>query len=399
MLCATCALANAANSSEWIATWAASDMAAGNSQSAQKIAALEMVTLRQVVRTTIGGDSVRLRISNAFGDKPLILAGASVALRAEAATVVAATSKTVTFGGAAGVSIPAGEFLYSDSVPLQTEAFSELAVSLYFPQALPTPTRHGDAAEATYISSPGTFVASATFPVAQETRHALFVTGIDVATGSAKLIVCLGDSITEGAGAERHTDWPAVLASRLAGEAGVINQGITGSRLLHDFTGESALKRFERDVLSWPNVDYVIVAIGINDLRYPMIDAAVLPAGVDRSAVSADDMIAGYRKLIAMAHGKGVGIIGATLTPFEGESMFYSAQGEATRIAINQWIRASGEFDAVIDFDRVVRDQAQPTRLGAQFHDDDDWLHPNEDGYRAMADSIDLSIFDERTPR
>lgn len=391
VLAAASARVSADDTSGWVATWAASDMPAGNNS--RKIAVLEDFTIRQVVSSSKGGNSLRLRISNVFGDKPLIIGAATVAVHGEGSTVVADTITTVTFAGSGTARVPAGEFIYSDAIALRTEDFSELAVSLHFPQALPAITRHGGAAGTTYVSAPGNSVMSESFNPVYKTDAVLFLTGIEVrGPEDVPLIVCFGDSITEGRGADPHEDWPTQLAQRLPGEAAVIRQSITGNRLLQDFAGPGGLNRFGRDVLSWENLDYVIVALGINDLGYPALDASLLPAGARASELEAEDLIEGYRQLIAQAHAKGVRIIGATLTPFKGAN-YFSEHGEATRVAVNQWIRESNEFDAVIDFDLVLRDGSDPSRFGAQFHNEGDWLHPNAEGYKAIAESIDLAIF------
>jgi len=239
----------------------------------------------------------------------------------------------------------------------------------------------------------GNFTRQQDFPVTEDSKRALFLTAVEVSTEEdAKLVVCFGDSITIGTNAE--TAWPDFLAQRLSGEAAVLNQGITGNRLLRDFAGESGLKRFDRDVLAWENLTHIIVMLGTNDLGYMTYDGAVFPVGVDvPDAVAADEFIAGYRELITRAHEKGVRIIGATLTPFEG-SAYFSDEAEEQRQAINTWIRESGEFDGVIDFDLAVRDPTMTSRMKNGFHEDDDWLHPNGSGSGAMADSVDLILFE-----
>jgi lysophospholipase L1-like esterase len=384
----------AAEESHWVATWAASAMPM-DEDVRNRISDFEEMTVRQVVRTSIGGDSVRLFISNVFGESSLRLSEVSVAIQSEGADIEIDSLQLVTFAGAGSVDVPKGSFIYSDPVPLAAHAFSNLAVSMFVKEAPERVTQHGAGAEITYVSGTGNFTREQNFPVIKENTRALFLTGVEVSVEEdTKLVVCFGDSITIGTNADSGNSWPDFLAQRLSGEAAVLNQGIAGNRLLRDYAGESGLKRFDRDVLAWNNLTHVIVLLGTNDLGYTSYDSNVFPAGVDAPrTVATGEIIAAYRELITRAHDKGVQIIGATLPPFEGSGHF-SNEAEEQRQAINTWIRESREFDGVIDFDLVLRDPASATRLKSEYHEEDDWLHPNGDGYSAMADNVDLTLFE-----
>jgi lysophospholipase L1-like esterase len=224
-----------------------------------------------------------------------------------------------------------------------------------------------------------------------------FLSGVEVLAGAgARTIVAFGDSITDGMGSTLNANhrWPDLLAQRVAKEFGgkvaVVNEGISGNRVLHDVAGQNGIARFERDALSWPNVTHVIVLLGINDIGFANMPAGRLPPGVDTSPVTAEEIIAGHRQFIAKAHARGVKIIGATLTPYRGAGTDSDA-GEVIRQAVNKWIRESGEYDGIIDFDAAVRDPANPVKLKPAFQSGD-WIHPSDAGYEAMVKAIDLSL-------
>ena len=353
-------------------------------------------TLRQIVRLTLGGDQIRVRLSNVFGDEPVNIGDAQVALRDSESTTVAASTFPITFAGNTSVSIPPGVLVLSDPIPMAVEPLQELAVSLYFPDDLTAGTLHGIALQTSYISEPGDHAAAGEFPVSGTTESTAFLTGIDVAaTPESSAIVALGDSITDGFGATSgaYGTWPDALANRLvvAGlPCSVLNEGIGGNRLLSDSPaefglafGESALARFDRDVLGQAGVEYLIVYMGINDIGLGMMD----PSQVRSSA----DLISALNQIIERAHERGITVIGGTITPYEGAD-YYSAEGEATRQEVNAWIRASGAFDEVVDFDAAVQDPAQPTRILAAY-DPGDALHINDAGYIAMAEAINIDWF------
>ncbi len=353
-------------------------------------------TLRQVVRLSLGGDQIRVRLSNTFGDTPVTIGDAQVALRVSDATTVADSTFPITFAGNTSVSIPPGALVLSDPISMAVEPLQELAVSLYFPEELTASTVHPLGLQTSYISEPGDHAAASEFPVASTTESTAYLTGIDVAaTPESSAIVALGDSITDGFGSTSgaYGTWPDVLANRLvvAGlPRSVLNEGIGGNRLLSDSPsdfgmafGESALARFDRDVLGQAGVEYLVVFMGINDIGMGMID----PSQVRSSA----EMITALNQVIERAHERGITVIGGTITPYEGAD-YYSPEGEATRQEVNAWIRTSGAYDEVVDFDAVVQDPAQPTRIQAEF-DSGDALHINDAGYTAMAEAISLDWF------
>jgi lysophospholipase L1-like esterase len=358
--------------------------------------ALNDQTLRQIVRLSLGGDQIRVRLSNTYGDQPVTIADAQVALRESEATTVAGSTFPITFTGNPGVVIPPGATVVSDPIPMAVGPLQELAVSLYFPDQLEAKTVHGFALQTNYLSEPGDHAAASEFPVAGTTESSAFLTGIDVAaTPESSAIVALGDSITDGAGSTSgaYGTWPDALANRLvvAGlPRGVLNEGIGGNRLLSnppaDFglaMGENALARFDRDVLGQAGVEYLVVFMGINDIGMGSWD----PTQARTSA----DLIGALNQITERAHEHGITVIGGTLTPYEGAD-YFSPEGEATRQEVNAWIRTSGAFDHVVDFEAAVQDPAQPSRILADY-DSGDALHINDAGYIAMAEAINLDWF------
>ncbi|QBE67446.1 SGNH/GDSL hydrolase family protein [Pseudoduganella lutea] len=358
-------------------------------------------TLRLIVHTSIGGSKVRIRLSNELGTAPLRIGAAHVALRAGGAEIVADTGRALTFGGRPAVVIPPGAPVLSDPVDLVVPARADLTVSLHLPGEAQASTVHGNAFQTSYVSGPGNFTATAAFPTQRTITSWPFLTAVDVMAPGAATIVALGDSITDGSNTTVDTNrrWPDVLARRLQTgrpdvKVGIVNRGIGGNRLLRDPGewppfGRAVLARFDRDVLATTGVRHVVLLIGINDIGHP--GTGSMPAA---EGPSAEDLIAGYRQVIARARAHGIAIHGATLTPFEGTVFpgYYTAPKEAVRQAVNKWMRESGEFDSVIDFDRALRDPARPTRLQAKY-DSGDHLHPNDAGMAAMAEAVPLQLF------
>jgi len=351
-------------------------------------------TVRMIVRTSIGGKRLRVRLSNAFGSAPVVLGSAHLALRAKDSGIVPDSDRSLSFNGKPGCTIAPGVVLLSDPVELNVPPVTDLAVSLYFPGETGPPTTHSTGLHNTYISKEGDQTAKPEIAEPVTTQSYYWLAGIDVAAAAdAALLVAFGDSITDGARstAETNHSWPALLAARLAANKGTVhigvaNVGIGGNRVLRDGSGSSALARFDRDVLSQPGVKWVSLLEGINDIGR----MATVPA----EAVTADELIAGYQQFIAQAHAHGIQVIGCTLTPYEGAG--YSREdGERIRAALNSWIRTSGAFDAVVDFEAATRDAANPKRFRAEF-DPGDHLHPNDAGYQAMADAFDLKAFTAR---
>ena len=361
--------------------------------------ALRNQTLRQIARVSLGGDRVRVVISNEYGDRPLLIGSAHVALAGAGVAIVPGSDRALTFDGSPSVTIPPGAPMISDPVDLTVASLGSVAVSLYLPEITPTTTWHNEGVQTAYISGEGDFAGDTAFEPAQTIKSRIFLSGIMVdAAPDARAIVTFGDSITDGATStpDANHRWPDFLAERLhaaGARVAVLNQGISGARVLRDRMGDNALARFDRDVLSQPRNDTVILMMGINDIGWP--GTLLVPDG--EPAPDADDIIAGYKQLIMRAHAHDMVILGATLTPFEntfhGNPLFgfYSEAKEAKRQAVNEWIRTSGAFDGVIDFDAMSRDPSNSKHIRAEF-DSGDHLHPQDTGYQAMADGIDLDL-------
>ena len=373
-----------------VATWAESPDSTGPTFNGQ--------TIREVVRISIGGGRLRVRLSNEMGTVPLTVGAAHVAIAGPGGTIQSGTDRVLTFGGQGSVTLAPSAPALSDPVDMDVPDLTSLAISLFFPMSTGAATTHGTASQTTFISGAGDFTASPAFPVATTSVSRFFLSAIYVVPDSpADAVVTLGDSITDGlfSTVDANRRWPDRLAERLAAlhrfkRTSVANAGISGNRVLHDFVGPNAQSRTDRDVLGQPGVRFVTLLEGINDIGFPTL------LGLPAQAVSAADIIEGYRQLIARVHSHGLKIYGATLTPFEGTIYpgYFTTDGETKREAINHFIRTSGAFDAVIDFDAAVRDPAHPTRMLPAF-DSGDHLHPNDAGYLAMADAINLHLFDE----
>jgi lysophospholipase L1-like esterase len=380
-----------ANGMHWVGTWATAPAPAEG-------AALSNQTLRMTARISIGGDTLRVRLSNAYGTRPLAIGAAHIGVRTSHAAVDPETDRVLTFGGERTATIAAGALLVSDPVKLHVAPLTDMAVTVYLPGDLPVSfgITGRYARQTNYLSPVGNFASEAVMPVGRVTDEWYFVNGIDVmATADTGGIVALGDSLTD-ANISTHDAfcrWPDQLARRLnariGGRAlGVMNQGLGGNRILHDIRGDSGLRRFDRDVLSAPGVTHVIVMLGTNDLRNRWAKP--------EEEVTAEQMIAGLKQMALRAHTRGIRIFGATLTPFENETFLVGAWNparEAVRQAVNAWIRESGAFDAVVDFDKGLRDPEHPTSMLA-IYDCGDHLHPSDLGYNRMGDVIDLSLFD-----
>src|SRR5579872_1284232 len=375
----------------WVGTWAAAPAPA------EGVAGFNNQTIRLNPRVSIGGERLRVRISNAYGNRPLALGAATVALRDKGPAIVAGKSRKLTFGGRDSAVIAAGAVAYSDAVDVSVAPLADLAVSFHLPgEVLANFAITGRYARQTnYISPPGNYTAATVMPVGNLTDQWFFLCGVDVLAPRDTLgVVALGDSITDGniSTIDAFCRWPDQLARRLVARAGrsvsVMNNGLGGNRILHDIRGDSGLRRFDRDVLAQPGVTHVIVMLGTNDLRNRW-------AKPDEE-VTAEQMIAGLQQMALRAHARGITIFGGTLTPFENETFLVGAwtpAREAVRLAVNGWIRDSGVFDAVVDFDAGVRDPEHPARM-LPIYDCGDHLHPSDAGYNRMGDIIDLSLFE-----
>jgi lysophospholipase L1-like esterase len=348
-------------------------------------------TVRMIVHTSIAGKRLRLELSNAFGKSIVSIGNAHVAIRTSESSIDTGSDRQLTFSGSPSVDIRPGAVIVSDPFNLVVRAASDLAVSLYIVKSEGTPTDHMPGLHTAYISK-GDTAAAASMSEPTTTTAYLWLRSIDVAASANDFaIACLGDSITDGFGTatDANQAWPTLLAKRFSERKGgrqisVLNEGISGNQVLRDGAGVSALARFDRDVLSEPGVRWVVLLEGINDLNlHGQISA--------QGALVAEDLIKGYRQLIARAHMHNIKIVGATLTPEEGVWLS-GPVGEATRQKLNQWIRTSGEFDAVVDFDAVIRDKDHPTRMREDFNPGDH-IHPNNSGNAAMADAFNLAVF------
>jgi lysophospholipase L1-like esterase len=362
-------------------------------------AAFANQTIRMYARVSIGGDKVRIRLSNAYGAKPLTIGAVHVGVAESGGRIAANSDRKVTFSEAEGTTIAAGAHVVSDPVSLALGPLDDALVSVYLPENVPASAGiTGRYARQThYLSTAGDFTGAATMPVARLLDQWFFLSGIDVVASSETAgLVAFGDSLTDAnlSTLDAHCRYPDQVARRLAARRsgrpmGVVNQGLGGNRILHDPSGDSGLRRFDRDVLAQPGVTHVIVHLGLNDIFNW--------AGKPEEEVTPDQMIAGLKQLALRARTKGLRVFSGTLVPFENQTFrpnTVKPEREKTRQAVNEWIRASaGTFDGVIDFDSAVRDPSHPARLLPEY-DSGDHLHPSDAGYNKMGDAVDLSIFE-----
>jgi lysophospholipase L1-like esterase len=368
----------------WVGTWAAAPQ---HVYDRHELPTTDY-TLRQIAHVSMGGSTVRIRLSNEFGKTPLHVAAASIATHTTGDGIDPGSSRAVTFNGKGMVTLNPGTFLFSDRIAFNLAPLSEVAVDLYLPaQSVPALTEHIDAFQENY-TAPGKQLASASLSTASKLGHWYFLDGIDVeAPAGAAAVVAFGDSITDGYGsaATANSRWPDVLAARLQANPatkniGVLNEGISGNRLMRDRGGQSAITRFDHDVLAQSGVRYLIILEGIND-----IGAHNKPADPD-DKVTAEALTGILKQLIDRAHARRIKVYGATLTPYRSDAVSIELQHQE-----NDWIRTSHAFDAVIDFNRVTADPNDHDHLLKAYNFDN--LHPGPDGYKAMGDSIDLSLF------
>ena len=375
----------------WVGSWTTAPAPAEG-------VALANQTLRMNARLSIGGDTVRLRLSNAHGQQKLVVGMATIGVRDAGPGVVPGALRKLSFGGAEGATIAAGALLVSDPVDLSLPALADVAISVYLPGDLPASfgITGRYSRQTNYISPPGNFAAETVLPVGKITDDWYLVSGVDVlAPAETGAVVALGDSLTDAniSTIDGFCRWPDQLSRRLQARRGgrpmaVMNQGLGGNRILHDIRGDSGLRRFDRDVLAQPGVTHVIVMLGTNDLRNRWAKP--------EEEVTAEEMIAGLKQMAIRARSRGIKIFGATLTGFENETYLpgaWTPAREAARQAVNAWIRDGGAFDAVVDFDRALCDPEHPTRM-LPAYDCGDHLHPSDLGYNRMGDAIDLTLFD-----
>jgi lysophospholipase L1-like esterase len=391
-----CAAQNAQSSQagHWSTTWGASETVP-----APDSMVFTNQTLRLIVRTTTGGNEVRIRLTNVFGSRPLSIGGASVALQDLGATLRAGSNRALTFGGLPSIVIPIGAYVLSDSVPLSFHSQRDLAVSLFIAGDSGPVTMHPLGLQTSFVSTAGDFVAQEDGGAFQTAiQNWPFLTAVEVrSTDKSRSIVAFGDSITDGyrSTADANHRWPDYLANRLTAahrNIAIVNEGIAGNRIWHDAIpgrlvfGPNGLSRFDREAIAVTGASHIVVLLGINDI------GQASPTTHPEEQVSAEEIIVGLKQFALRAHSHGIKIIGGTLTPYAGAA-YFSAQGEEKRERVNTWIRTAKDFDGVIDFDAAIRDPAMPTQMKAAY-DSGDHLHPSDEGYKVMAGAISLALFD-----
>jgi lysophospholipase L1-like esterase len=391
----------------WIATWASSPQPV-DAGPKEPLLGIENQTVRERVRVSVGGERIRIRFSNEYGSAPLVIGSAAVGVPVDLASVKAGSVQAVTFGGSKETTIAAGAAVLSDAVAFRVPVGGEISVSIYFPKRVVTPTLHAMALKRAVVSKAGDFTGGEKIEGGAVSRSSISVTAVLVpAFASQRLVVAFGDSVMDGDGSTVDADdnWPNDLRRRLAkmgegSKVAVVNEGIGGNRLLSDGVGvsegfgTSGLSRFDRDALGLPGVTHVVVLEGINDLAFPGATLGEEYLADPKQVRTAEELIDGYRQLIARAHARGVKVIGVTMSPFEGVDLpgYYSEAKDAIRQEVNRWIRTSGAYDGVIDFEAVLHDPGHRKRILAKFAYEDH-LHPNAEGYRALAEAVDLSLF------
>lgn len=397
--CAVLPSASDRHQDHWVASWGTSQMSYGQAE-AMPAELWKDGTVRQVVRLSLGGSQVRVRISNAYGSDMLVVNEASVAraVRPGSSEVVAGSLQPLHFNGSTAVRIPAGAEYVSDPVDLAAASGLDLAVTMHLANAAGQQTGHAGARTTTFLA-PGRQTTAATLEDAKTVTRWHQLADVEVsAQPGARAVVVIGDSITDGYGAttDANNRWTDHLVQRIAQDGkrplAVINAGIGGGRLLREGLGPSLVTRFERDVLARNGVSHAIVFIGVNDIGVLRRSKEDTPQAIETML---GDFKQAHLQMIARAHAKGICVIGATITPFMGSGYYAPARhNEALRQAVNDWVRSEKSFDGVLDFDAVLRDPARPSYL-AKLHDSGDGLHPSHAGYAALAAAVPLQQFDD----
>ncbi|WP_448953752.1 SGNH/GDSL hydrolase family protein [Labrys neptuniae] len=395
--------ARAEGPESWITTWAATPAPRWAEELPAPFNVPEVLgdqTVRQVARVSVGGDQVRVVISNEFGTRPVTIGSASVALSKGGSAIDPTSAKPLTFGGSSSAVIPPGAPLLSDPVDMPIKALSSLAVSFYLPKRTGITSVHWDGAQTGYVSGAGDKTKDGDFTAESTNKSRLLLSRIlTTAKPTSNAIVFFGDSITDGAcsTADSNNRWPDHIAERLQAEGhpdvAVVNEAYSGNRVLSNGMGTNALSRFDMSVLSHPKVSTVVMMMGINDIGWPGKDA-ITPSDAEPTA---DDVIAGYKQIIDRAHAHGIRFVAVTLSPFVDTfkglptSGYYTPDKEKIRQDVNAWIRANKTADGLIDFDKVLQDPKDASRINPAY-DCGDHLHPNDAGYQAMAKSVDLGV-------
>lgn len=387
-------------SAEWVASWQSSPHAPLAESGPFAAASFEDVTLTQIVKLSQGGDRLRVRFTNRYGRQPLTIGGARIVRIDDAGEEIEGSGRVLTFAGQTNAVIPIGAPFLSDAVAIDLPDLSRVKIEFYLPEATGPCTCHSVGLDALSVSPAGNFVGEDFAPVEQADYRA-FIAGVEVdSSTSLGTIVTYGDSITDGYGSTpgANARWPDFLARRLqaAGQDWAIaNAAISGNRLLTPGMGDAALARFSDDVLALPNVRYVILFIGVNDIGMSLGEMPTGGGDVPdfiTAPITLDEMKAGYTQLVERAHQHGIAVIASPIAPYKGAE-YWSEEGEALRLEVNEWILASGVFDGIVRFDAAFADPADPQQMHPDYHIGDH-LHGNDAGYEALAEAIELSLFE-----
>ncbi len=396
VLCLPSSLLAKSEAKKWVGTWASSPLLDAKAKSAEELLAAGTqsgATLREVIHVSMGGDMLRVRFSNLYGTSPLVIGAVEIAQTQKGVAIVPGTNKAVTFNGQPSVSIPPGALVVSDPTSFKLAPLSDLTVSFFLPHPSGPVTEH-QLGNATSYHVTGNVVSSASLESPTTGTSWYYLNGVDtLAAADAGAVITIGDSITDGAKSTIDTNqrWPDELARRLQADPkyrnlSVLNEGISGNKILLDGAGPNALARFDRDVLAQSGAKYLLILEGINDIGRLH--------GTPDAGLTAADLISALNQMVVRAHTHGIAVIGCTLTPYHGAG-YYTENGETIRKALNEWIRTGGVLDGFVDFEAAVRDPNHPDAFLPNV-DPGDHLHPNDTGYKAMGDAIDLKLFNRK---